>query len=109
MPDLAGCARDYRAAKEEKDSGNHDFPRSEAVGSHTAEWSEHRAHYAGEGVAQGDGRRAPAHVMLKGNYQHSEGLTHRASGHVHESRDGDDYPGVMNAGENFGYAAALII
>ena len=64
---------------------------------------------AAQSVAQGDGRGAPAHVLLKGDHQHAEGLAHRAPCHVHEARDGDDYPGVVDAGEYSGEAAALTV
>ncbi len=99
VPDLVCRAGDHGAQEEEQNPGYDDFSGADAVGGNSAEGGHGSADDAAQSVTKGDGHGAPAHVLLKGDHQHAEGLAHRTAGHMHEGRDGDDYPGVVDAGE----------
>ena len=74
-----------------------DFARSITVGAVAAEGTQQSAGYAGQGVGQSHRSRAPAHVLFQGNYEDPKGLPDGTAGHVHEGRDSDDYPSVVEA------------
>ena len=100
-----GLEPGYRDHTRQQGSGgeggnaNHDdLARAVAVGADAADGGQQRTRDAGHGVGQGHGGRAPAHVLLQGDDEHSERLPDGTAGHMHESRDGDDDPGVMDPG-----------